>query len=62
VNGNLAILESGQFALIVIHQNYVMAEVGKAGACHQTYVSGTDNSDLHIQNSSSELADSNILL
>ena len=49
VDGNLAVFEGGQFALIVVDQNDVVTEVGKAGACHQSYVSGTDDSDPHVQ-------------
>ena len=49
VDGNLAVLERGQFALIIVDENDVVAEVGEAGACNQPHVSGTNDSDAHVQ-------------
>jgi len=49
MNGDLAIPERSELALVIIHKNDVMPQVGKAGACHQPYVSGTHHSDPHFQ-------------
>jgi hypothetical protein len=49
VDGYLSTLESGQLALIVVHQNYVVTKVGEAGACDQSHVSGTHDSNPHFQ-------------
>jgi len=51
VDGDLAILEGGQFTFVVVDENDVMTKVGKAGASHQSYVSGTNHSDPHVSNS-----------
>jgi hypothetical protein len=49
VDGYLAVVQGGQFALIVVHQNNVMAHVRKACPCNQSYASGTHDSDPHVQ-------------
>jgi hypothetical protein len=37
--------------LVVVDENDVMTKVGKAGACHQSDVSGTHHSNPHVSNS-----------
>ena len=48
MDGNLAILQRGQFLLIVVHENDIVSEVGKTSARHQSYVSRTYNRDPHV--------------
>ena len=48
VDGNLAILERRQFALVVIDQDDVVSKVRKTGACHQPDVSGAYDRDPHV--------------
>jgi hypothetical protein len=46
-NRDLATIERGEFLLVVVHYNDVVAEIGEASACDQAYVSRTDNRQLH---------------
>ena len=48
VDGDLAILQRGQFPLVVVDQNDVMPKVRKTSACHQPYVSGAYDRDPHL--------------
>jgi hypothetical protein len=48
VDGNLAILERGQLALVIVDQDHVMPKVRETGACDQPYVSGAYDSNPHV--------------
>jgi hypothetical protein len=47
VDRDLAIVQRRQLLLIVVDENDVVTEIGKAGASDQSYVSGTYYSDAH---------------
>jgi hypothetical protein len=47
VDRHFAAIQRSEFILIVIDDNDVVAEVGKAGPCDQSNVSRTDNCNLH---------------
>jgi hypothetical protein len=58
VNGYDARLQLGDLAFVDVEAKHVVAEVGKAGAGHESDVTGSDNSDFHFPGSmaaSSEL-------
>jgi len=45
----LTVFQGGELAFVVVVENDVVAEVGEAGASHQSYVSGTDDSEVHFK-------------
>jgi len=47
VDGDFAVFKSGEFAVVIVDQNDVVAEVGEACAGDQSHVSGTDDSNPH---------------
>ena len=47
VDGNVAGLERGQLGLVVVHQDYLMAEVGETRARHQSHVARTHHRNAH---------------
>src|ERR1035437_1359197 len=49
MDGDLAILQRRQFGLIIVHQNDIVSEIGKASACHQPYVSRTHDRNPHVK-------------
>jgi hypothetical protein len=49
VDGYLAVSERRQLGWIVVHQNDVVSEIGKASACHQANISRTHYRDPHVK-------------
>ncbi len=47
MDGDIAGLERGQFGLVVIHQDNLMAEVGETRARHQSHVARTHHRNAH---------------
>ena len=49
MDGYLAVSERRQLGWIVVHQNDVVSEIGKASACHQANISRTHYRDPHVK-------------
>src|SRR5262249_4328587 len=47
VNRTIAALQSCKLLLVIVHQNYVMAEFGEARACDQSHVPRSDYRNFH---------------
>ena len=47
VNGNVAALEHGGLAGVIVHGDDFVAHVGETGGSHQPYVTRTDYRNLH---------------
>ncbi len=47
VDGNLTSLQCLDLACVVIDADHVVADVGKAGAGHETDISGANNREIH---------------
>jgi hypothetical protein len=48
VNGNLALLEHGDFALVQIQADHVIADFSQAGSGHQADIAGSDYADFQF--------------
>ncbi len=47
VDGDFAGFQRSDFGLVVVHQDHLVAEVGKARARHQSHIARTYYGDVH---------------
>ncbi len=47
MDGDVTGLERSQFDLVVVHQNYLVAQVGETRARHQSHVTRTHHCNVH---------------
>ena len=48
INWNLSFLQTFDFCLVHIHARHIHAHFGKACAAYESYITSTDNRNIHI--------------